>query len=211
MIRVLIVDDHPIVRRGLKEILKGEPDIEVSETEDARATLALLKKRTFDLVVMDLELPDVSGLDLLKEIKRQRRGLHILVLSVYPEDQFAVRVLKAGASGFVSKDSAPEDLVKAIRKILGGGKHISERVAHRLLDRLNVAGSDCLHEKLSDREFQILCLFGKGKSIKEIAHELSLSAPTVSTYRARILEKMDLKTTAELIKYAIQNRISNPD
>lgn len=162
-------------------------------------------------MVLDLELPDAKGIDLLSEIKRKRRGLHILVLSAYPEDQFAVRVLKAGAAGFVPKDAAPEDLLKAIRKIIGGGKYISERVAHLLLNHLHGAESALLHEKLSDREFQVLCLFGQGKSIKEIAHELSLSAPTVSTYRARILEKMDLKTTAELILYAIQNRISNPD
>lgn len=211
MISVLIVDDHPIVRRGLKEILKGEPDIEVSETAGAREALTTLSERTFDLVIMDLELPDANGLDLLKEIKRKRRGLHVLVLSVYPEDQFAVRVLKAGAAGFVSKDAAPEELVTAIRKILGGGKHISERVADRLLEHLQGTESAFPHEKLSSREFQVLCLLGKGKSIKEIAHELSVSAPTVSTYRARILDKMDMKSTAELIRYAIQNRIANPN
>ncbi len=210
MIRVLIVDDHPIVRRGLRDILKDEPDIEVSEAADAYETLDLIKKRTFDLVVVDLDLPGKSGLELLKDIKRDHRTLHVLILSIYPEDQFAVRVLKAGASGFVSKDAAPEDLVRAVRRILGGRKHISERAADLLLHHLNEDPDSNPHEKLSDREFQILCLFGKGKTIKQIAEELSLSPPTVSTYRARILYKMDMKSTAELVRYAIQNRIASP-
>jgi DNA-binding NarL/FixJ family response regulator len=149
-------------------------------------------------------------LDLLKQIKGQREDTHVLILSVYPEEQFAIRCLKTGASGFVSKDAAPEELVRAIRKILGGGKHISERVADLLLNRVGGNQGSSLHEKLSDREFQILCLIGQGKTIKQIAEELSLSAPTVSTYRARILDKMDLKTTAALVKYAIQYGITQP-
>jgi two-component system, NarL family, invasion response regulator UvrY len=210
MIRVLIVDDHPIVRRGLRDILKEEPDLDVSETADGREALNLIRQQPFDLVVLDLDLPDINGLDLLKEIKRVRHQVHVLILSVYPEDQFAVRVLKAGAAGFISKEAAPEDLVRAIRKILGGGKHISERVADLLLDRFNSKHEIQPHEKLSDREFQILCLFGEGKTVKQIAEQLSLSAPTVSTYRARILDKMDMKSTAELVKYAIQNEIATP-
>jgi two-component system, NarL family, invasion response regulator UvrY len=210
MIRVLIVDDHPIVRRGLRDILKEEPDLDVSETADGREALNLISQQPFDLVVLDLDLPDINGLDLLKEIKRVRHQVHVLILSVYPEDQFAVRVLKAGAAGFISKEAAPEDLVRAIRKILGGGKHISERVADLLLDRFNSKHEIQPHEKLSDREFQILCLFGEGKTVKQIAEQLSLSAPTVSTYRARILDKMDMKSTAELVKYAIQNEIATP-
>jgi len=210
MIAVLIVDDHPIVRRGLRDILKEEPDLDVSETADARQALELIKRNSYDLVVLDLDLPGMNGLELLLEIKRHRPQLHVLVLSVYPEDQFAVRVLKAGASGFISKEAAPDELVKAVRKILSGGRHISERVADLLLDRFNSKPETHLHEKLSDREFQILCLFGEGRTVKQIAEELSLSAPTVSTYRARILDKMDMKSTAEIVRYAIQNRIARP-
>ena len=210
MISVLIVDDHPIVRRGLRDILKEEPDLEVSETSDGREALSLIRQQSFDLVVLDLDLPGTHGLDLLAEIKRAHQSLHVLILSMYPEDQFAVRVLRAGASGFVSKDSAPEELVAAIRKILGGGKHISERVAGLLLEHLDQTSVSHPHERLSDREFQVLCLFGMGRTIKQIAQELSLSAPTVSTYRARILDKMDMKSTAELVRYAIQNRIALP-
>ena len=210
MINVLIVDDHPIVRRGLHDILRSERDIAVNETANAREALAQLEKNRYDLVVLDLDLPGMNGLDLLKQIKRDYEDLHILILSVYPEDQFAVRVLKAGASGFISKEAAPEQLVSAIRKILAGRKHISERVADLLLARFDGQSGGQLHEKLSDREFQILSMLGEGKTIKQIANELSLSAPTVSTYRARILDKMDMRTTAELVKYAIQNGISNP-
>jgi len=207
---VLIVDDHPIVRRGLKEILREESDWSVVEAENATDALDELKREQFDLAVVDMDLPGMNGLELLKEIKRHKKNLPVLILSVYPEDQIAVRVLKAGASGFVSKESAPEQLVGAIRKILAGGKHISEHVADLLLMYFEGRSDGAIHERLSDREFQILCLFGEGKSIKQIAEELSLSAPTVSTYRARILNKMEMRSTAELVRYAIQKRISGP-
>lgn len=210
MINLLVVDDHPVVRRGLKEVLKQEPDLSVCEAADAREALSQIREHKFDLVILDLDLPGMDGLDLLKEIKRQGKDLAVLILSVYPEDQVAVRVLKAGASGFVSKETAPEELVGAIRRILRGGKHISERVANLLLTYLENSNAAVMHEKLSDREFQILCLFGEGKTIKQIAESLCLSSPTVSTYRARILNKMEMKTTAELVRYAIQNGISNP-
>jgi DNA-binding NarL/FixJ family response regulator len=211
MISVLIVDDHPIVRRGLKDILKEEPDLSVSETADAPDALNLIRQQRFDLVVLDLDLPGMNGLELLKEIKRIPHHPQVLVLSVYPEDQFAVRVLRAGASGFISKEAASDDLVRAVRKVLSGGKHISERVAGLLLDQFSTRAEGHLHEKLSDREFQILCLFGEGKTVKQIADQLSLSAPTVSTYRARILDKMDMKSTAELVRYAIQHLIAHPN
>jgi len=155
-------------------------------------------------------MPGMDGLELLKEVKRQNRRLPVLILSVYPEEQVAVRVLKAGASGFVSKESAPEQLVSAIRRILGGGKHISQRVAGLLLSYLHNEVDKVMHEKLSDREFQILCLLGAGKTIKQIAEALGLSSPTVSTYRARILSKMEMKTTAELVHYAIRHEIVRP-
>lgn len=208
MVRVLIVDDHAIVRRGLKEILSSEPHIEVSEIADPREALRLIREKPWDLAVLDLDLPGMSGLDLLKEIKRERPQLPVLILSVHPEEQFAVRTLRAGASGFLSKDSAPEDLVKVIKKLLGGGKYVSERVAESLLHRLDTNVESHPHDFLSGREFQILCLFGTGKTVSEIATELSLSVPTVSTYRARILEKMGLRTTGELTRYAIQNGLA---
>lgn len=210
MTRVLIVDDHPIVRRGLKQVLEDEHDLSVSEAGAAREALSQLKQEHFDLAIVDLDLPDMNGIDLLKEIKQHDKSIAVLILSVYPEDQVAVRVLKAGAAGFLTKEAAPEQLVVAIRKILAGGKHISERTADLLIMHVRDSAAKNLHEKLSDREFQILSLFGEGKTVKQIAESLSLSVPTVSTYRARILNKMEMKSTAELVRYAIQNRISNP-
>jgi len=209
MIKVLIVDDHAIVRRGLKELLTDEPDISVFEAGDAETASALIRKNSWDLIVLDLDLPGKSGLQLLDEVKRDPRSIPVLILSVYPEEQFAVRTLRAGAAGFMSKDSAAEDLVAAIRRILGGGKHISQTVAELILSQATPDTDTPIspHEKLSDREFQILRLFGSGKTVSGIARELSISIPTVSTYRARILEKMELKTTAELIRYAVQNRL----
>ena len=210
MFRVLIVDDHPVVRRGLREILADERDIEVSEAADAHEALRLIREQRWSLVVLDINLPGRGGLELLKDVRRERPRLPALILSVYPEGQFALRTLKAGASGFLSKDSAPEDLVSVVRKILKGGKYFGESVVEQLLCRPGAGGdSSNPHDTLSDRELQILCLIGRGKTVKEIAGELSLSPPTVSTYRSRILEKMRLRTTAELVRYAVQNRLVN--
>jgi two-component system invasion response regulator UvrY len=208
MFRILIVDDHPVVRFGLIEILADERDIEVSEAANSREALRLISEQSWHLAVLDLDLPGKSGLDLLKEMKQRRPCPPVLILSVYPEEQFAVRTLRAGASGFLSKESAPENLVKAVRKILEGGRYFSELVADKLLSRPNDhAATGYPHEALSDREFQILCLLGAGKAVKEISRELSLSAPTVSTYRARILDKMGMRTTAQLVHYAVRNRL----
>lgn len=210
MIRVLIVDDHPVVRRGLREILADERDINVSETADPHEALRLIQEQSWSLVVLDIDLPGRGGLELLRDARRERPRLPVLILSVYPEEQFALRTLRAGASGYLSKDSAPDDLVKAVRKILRGGRYFGERVVEQLLRNPNErAATPYPHELLSDRELQILCLFGRGRTVKEIAGELSLSRPTVSTYRARILEKMQLRTTAELVRYAVQNRLAN--
>ena len=166
MIRVLIIDDHAVVRRGLREILADERDVEVSETADAYEALRLVVEQTFNLAVLDIDLPGKSGLDLLQDLKRARPRMPVLILSVYPEDQFAVRSLREGASGFLCKDAAPEELTKAVRKILKGGRYFSELVAERLLSS---AHSDVTaahpHEALSKREFQILCLLGAGKSV----------------------------------------------
>jgi DNA-binding NarL/FixJ family response regulator len=188
--------------------LQAEEDLELSEASDAHEALALMKQKTFALVILDLDLPGASGLDLLKEIRRNHKKSRVLVLSMYPEDQFAVRVLKAGASGYLSKDAAPEELATAIRKVLRGYRHIRERTADLLLQTIKGADEAQLHEKLSDREFQILCLLGQGKTTKEIAAMLTLSPPTVSTYRARILDKMHLRTTAELVRYAVQHKLA---
>jgi two-component system invasion response regulator UvrY len=209
MSNILIVDDHPVVRRGLRAILEAEPDLSVVEAGDAREALDQIKNHQLDLVIVDLDLPGTNGIELLTEIKDQKKDLGVLILSVYPEEQIAVRVLKAGASGFVSKEAAPEQLVSAIRKVLGGKRYISERVANLLLLHLEGSFEKGLHEKLSHREFQILTLFGEGKTVKQIAEILSLSTPTISTYRARILNKMEMKSTAELMRYAIQNRLAH--
>ena len=205
MIKVLIVDDHAIVRRGLREILVDEPDMAVFEAGDAEAAAELVRKEPWDLMVLDLDLPGKSGLQLLEELTRGPKPPPILVLSVHSEEQFAVRTLKAGAAGFLSKDAAPTDLVAAIRNILKGRKHISERVAEMLLVRNRDEGQAQPHEKLSGREFEILRCFGRGETVSSIARHLNLSVPTVSTYRSRILEKMEMKTTAELIRYAVQH------
>lgn len=209
MTRILVVDDHAVVRRGLREILMDESNSEVSETGDPREALRLILEEKWSLIVLDIDLPGRGGLELLKDVKRERPRLPVLILSVYPEEQFALRTLKAGASGFLSKDSAPEELVHAVKKLLKGGKYFSERVVEKLLYNPNARETEHPHDMLSDRELQILCLFGSGKTVKEIAVELSLSPPTVSTYRARILEKMQMRTTAELMRYAIQNYLVN--
>ena len=208
MIRILIVDDHAIVRQGLKQILAEERDMEVSETADANEALKLVRDNGLHLAVVDLDLPGKNGLELLKEIKHIKPELPVLILSIHSEEQFAVRTLKAGASGFLSKDAAPEELQKAIRKILKGGRYISNEVAEQLLFDLANTSAKPPHESLSDREFQVLMMLGAGKTVKEIAAELNLSIPTISTYRARLLDKMNMKTTAELVRYAIENRIA---
>jgi two-component system, NarL family, invasion response regulator UvrY len=208
MLQILIVDDHAIVRRGLRQILTDEPDLQVSETGDAHDAFRRILERPWDLVVLDLDLPGKSGLDLLKEIRQERPRLPVLILSVHLPEQFAVRTLRAGASGFLSKDAAPDELVTAIRQILRGGKYITEPTAERLLAELNAPATGMPHDALSDREFQILRLLGAGKTVKAIATELSLSVPTVSTYRARVLQKLGLRTTAEVVRYAIEHRVS---
>jgi two-component system invasion response regulator UvrY len=209
MARVLIVDDHAVVRLGLKEILTDERNLEVSETGNPHEALKLIREQSWGLLVLDIDLPGMSGLEILRDVRREKPHLPVLILSVYPEEQFGLRTLNAGASGFLSKDSAPEDLVKAVRKILRGGKYFGASVVDKLLCRPDNRGIEPPHDLLSDRELQILRLLGGGKTVKEIARDLSLSPPTVSTYRARILEKMLMRTTAELVRYAIQNHLVN--
>ena len=206
MIKVLIADDHPIVRQGLRQILANTPDMEVAgEAANAQETLEQVRARGWDVLVLDITMPDRSGFDILKELKHEQPHLPVLVLSIHAEEQFAVRVLKAGASGYLTKENAPAELVKAIRHVVGGGKYISSSLAETLVAGLDASSDRPRHKALSDREFQVMQMMAGGKTLTEIAAELSLSAKTVSTYRARLLEKMDLKTNAEIIRYAIEN------
>jgi two-component system, NarL family, invasion response regulator UvrY len=208
VIRILIVDDHPVVRRGIKQILSEHQDFEVTAEADsfARAT-EVLKADTFDLIVLDLSMPDRSGLDLIELARREYPATAILVLSILPAEQYAVRVLRAGASGYLTKQSAPEELVVAIRRIASGHRYLDEVAAEQLADAV-VAGSSSLpHESLSSRELQVLCLIGQGRSAREIAETLFLSPKSVSTYRSRVLKKMKMATNAELIRYVLANHL----
>jgi two-component system invasion response regulator UvrY len=206
MIRVLIVDDHAVVRRGLRALLSDEfPGAVFGEAADARQALEHLRKKEWDVALLDIALPGKSGLDLLKELKAEWPRLPVLVLSGHPEDQFAVRVLKAGAGGYVTKESAPEELAKAIRKILAGGRYVSSELAEQLALRVTKDLTRAPHETLSDREYEVMLRIASGTTVTEIAEELSLSAKTISTYRTRVLEKLGLKNSAEIVQYAIRN------
>jgi DNA-binding NarL/FixJ family response regulator len=208
MIKVLIADDHAIVRRGLKQIVEESPDIRVSgEAGDSRQVLEAVRSKPWDVLVLDITMPGRSGLDILKEIKEINPRLPILVLSMHAEEQFATRALKSGASGYLPKDSAPDELVKAIRKVYGGGKYISASQAEKLVHLLDAGTAQPLHESLSDREYEVLRQIASGKTVTQIAEELRLSVKTISTYRARILEKMRMQNSAELTHYAIKNRL----
>lgn len=207
MIKILIADDHPIVRRGLKQIMIKKPGMVVEgEAQNARELLALVRKQDWDVVILDINLPDTSGLDVLIQLKKEFPRLPVLILSVHPEEQYAVRALKSGAAGFLTKNSKPGELVKAIRKAVSGGRYVSSSLAEMLaLD--SESGERPLHETLSGREFAVMCMIASGKRINEIAEKLFLSPKTVSTYRARILEKMGMKTNADLIHYVIRNKL----
>jgi len=205
MIKILIADDHPIVRAGLKQILAEASDIEVTaEAGDGHDLLRLIRKGGIDVVLLDITMPGLTGLDALKQIKLENPDLPILVLSMHPEDQYGIRVLKAGAGGYLMKSAAPDQLVGAIRKVYRGGKYVSPALAEKMAFGLQTGASGLPHEVLSDREYQVLCMIASGKTVKEIAAELALSEKTVSTYRARILEKMNMKTNSELTHYAIK-------
>jgi len=206
MIRVLIVDDHAIVRRGLRELLSDQfPAAKFGEAADADQALEQLQKREWDVVLLDITLPGKSGLDLLKELKSARPKLPVLVLSAHPEDQFAIRALKAGAEGYLTKETAPEELVNATRKVLAGGRYVSPALAEKLAFGVSKDLTGTPHEKLSDREYQVMCHIAAGKTLAEIAAELSLSPKTVSTYRTRILEKLGVKNSAAIVRYAMRN------
>lgn len=208
MIRILLADDHTIVRKGLKQILsEGMSGVEFGEASNAHETAVLLAKEKFDIVILDVSMPGRSGLDLLKDIKVSSPKLPVLVLSMHPEDQYALRVLKAGARGYMTKDSAPDELVNAVNKILSGGKYVSRSLSEQLLTLLQEPQQGEAYQQLSDREFEVLKLIASGLTISEIAEKLSLSVKTVSTYRTRILDKLHLSTNAELTRYAIQEKL----
>ena len=208
MIRILIVDDHSIVRAGLKQILEDVDDMEVTgETENAEQTLELIHKQAFDIMVLDISLPGRDGIDLLKQIVKIKPELPVLVLTVHAESQYAVRTLKAGAWGFLNKESAPDELVNALRCIASGRRFISHAVAQVLARELGPSDYECPHRRLSDREHEVLLALAAGQSITEIGERLAISIKTVSTYRTRILQKMHMKSNAELIRYAIENKL----
>jgi two-component system invasion response regulator UvrY len=208
MIRILIVDDHAILRRGLKEILEREfRDVSIGGAGTAEQALTQLDSEKWDLVILDITMPGRSGVDVLRNLKALRPKLPVLVLSMHPEDQYGKRVLKAGASGYMNKESAPEELIKAVRKLLSGGRYVSPTLAEALAVDLGRDDGTPAHERLSDREFEVLRKMASGKTVGQIAQELHLSVPTVSTYRARILEKMGMSNTAEPIRYAVSHHL----
>ncbi len=204
-IRVLIADDHAIVRQGLRAILSDTADMVVAgEAENGVRALQLLRDGAWDVVLMDVNMPDRNGIDTLKLVKKEFPKLPVLMLSMHPEEQYAVRALKAGASGYLSKQSAPEQLVLAIRQVASGKKYVSAEVAEQLATA--IAEDDrAPHERLSDREYQTLCMIASGKTLTQIGEELNLSVKTVSVYRARLLEKMKLKNNAELTHYGLKH------
>lgn len=207
-IKILIADDHAIVREGLKQIVAEEKDMIVAgEAENAFTLMDMLAKDKWTIVVLDINMPGKSGLEALKDIKSLYPNLPVLILSMFSEDQYGVRAIKAGASGYLKKASAPTELVVAIRKIVSGHKYINPSLAEKLADSFGIEKKTFLHEKLSDREYQIMCSIALGKSAEEIAEELSLSINTIYTYRNRILEKMMMKSNVELTQYAIQNKL----
>jgi len=208
MIRVFIADDHGIVRKGMKQILSRTPDIEVAgEASTGQEALEKIWANHFDVVILDISLPGRNGLEILKQIKSHQPKLPVLILSMYPEDHYAVRVFKAGAAGYLTKESDKSELVEAIRRIAQGKKYITAAVAEKLADDLEPEADKAPHDKLSDREYHLLCLIAKGKNTKEIAVELSLSIKTIGTHRASLLDKMKMKSNAELTHYAVQHKL----
>ena len=207
MFKILIGDDHAIIRKGLRQILQEEINkCEIDEAADGVDVIQKINERSYDILILDISMPKRNGIDLLNQLKIEKPELPILILSIHPEEQYAIRVLKAGASGFINKASAPEELVRAIQKITAGGKYISPVVAEQLASNF-LSPEQAPHEQLSDREYQVMMMIASGNTIKEIAEELSLSIKTISTYRARLLEKMDLDNNAKLTKYVLQHNL----
>lgn len=208
MIKILIADDHTIVREGLKQIIVNTAGMVVTgEAANGQETLDLIRKNNFDVILLDIAMPEKDGLAILKQLKREKIELPVLVLSMHPEEQYAVRVLKMGAAGYLTKASASDELIKAIRKISTGKKYISDSLAEKLALDLDIDTEKLPHEYLSDREFQVMCMIASGKTVTNIAEELSLSVNTISTYRVRVLDKLKMTSNSELTRYAIKNQL----
>jgi len=206
--KVLIADDHAVVRRGLRQILEAEPDLEVAgEATSGAEVMEALRMQRYDVAVLDITMPGRGGLEVLHDIRQNFPELRVLILSMHPEERYAMRVLKAGAAGYLTKESAADELITALRKVAAGGKYVSPTLAERLADEIGVGIDQPLHERLSDREHQILCMIASGMTVTGIASELHLGTNTVSTYRARLLGKLKLANNAEITHYAIRNRL----
>ena len=208
MIKIVIADDHEIVRAGLKQIIADEEDMEVAgESNSGEKLIELIKKNEYDVVLLDLKMSGMNGIEVMKHIKTIKPSIPVIVLSMHAEDQYAVRTIKAGASGYLTKETAGDNLIAAVKKVVAGGKYISPTLAETLADSIAGGGSELPHEQLTDREFQVLCMIASGKTVSEIGAELFLSVKTISTYRQRILEKMSMKNNSELTHYVIKNNI----
>jgi two-component system invasion response regulator UvrY len=206
--KILVVDDHAVVRRGLQQIVSDSLDVVlVNEAKDGDEAVAQVQKSRYDLVLLDISLPGKTGIDVLKELKALQPDLPILMLSIHPEEQFAIRALRAGASGYLTKACPPEELISAIRKVLSGEKYISANFAQRLISNLDKDNSSVSHQSLSDREYQVMCLIAQGKTPKQIGSELKVSIKTVSTYRSRILEKLKMQSNAEITRYCLEHEL----
>ena len=206
MIKVVVVDDHAVVREGLKRIISENPGMAVTgEAGDGNEAIRVIQSEPCDVVLLDITMPDKSGLDVLKQLHAESPRLPVLVLSMHSEDQYAIRVLRAGAAGYLTKESAPAKLIQAIRKVVRGGKYVTSTLAEKLVVGLDSDPSKAPHQILSDREYQVLCLIASGKTVGQIAEELALSVKTISTYRVRMLEKLNMKNNAELTRYAIKD------
>lgn len=208
MIKVLIADDHALIRKGLKQLLDDTEDMRViGEAENGMQAIRMVEETTYDVVLLDISMPDKHGVEVLKQLKANKPQLPVLMLSMHPEEQYALRSMKAGAAGYLNKQSAPLQLVTAIRQVASGKKYISTELAEQLADGLSQGYQELLHQTLSNREYQTLCLMASGKKLSEMADIMSLSPKTVSVYRSRLLEKMKLKNNAEAIHYAISNHL----
>jgi len=208
VIRALIADDHAVVRRGLKELLTESEEVAViGEAASGREVLEQVRRAEWDVVVLDINLPDQNGIDVIRAVKGERPRLPVLVLTICSEEQYAVRALRAGAAGYLTKESAPEELLGAVRKVASGGRYIGPSLAERLAQRVARDSEDPPHETLSDREFQVFRMLASGKTVSQAAEALHLSVKTISTYRARLLEKMALRTNADLTVYAVRNSL----
>jgi two-component system, NarL family, invasion response regulator UvrY len=208
MIKVIIADDHAMVRRGLRDTVEDEPDIRVvAEAATGRQALDAALRSDWDVLVLDISMPEMNGLEVLEQLRRRKPKIKTLVLSIHPEDEFAVRALQAGAQGYLTKESSSEELVKAVRAVAAGGRYISKSVAEAFATRLVDEGPRPLHEKLSARELRVMCLFADGKSTAEIAQALFLSPKTIATYRARLMDKMGMRTIAEITRYVVEKKL----